>query len=56
MKTLKGKDMTAAKYRRGKSLLQICGWAEPEADTSGRVQSGHAPEPSVEKGREGNQV
>lgn len=58
MKTLKGKVMTAARYRRGESLLQICGWAEPEADTSGRVQSGHAPEPSAEnKGwGEGNQV
>jgi hypothetical protein len=43
--------MTAPRFGRGESLLQICGRAELEAGICGRAQSSHDPEPC---GGEGN--
>lgn len=37
--------MTAYRYGRGENLLTVCGKAQPEAGTSGRVQRGLVPEP-----------
>lgn len=41
----KGKDMAAPRYGGIESLLQIKEKAKPEAGTSGRIHSGHDPEP-----------
>lgn len=45
-----GKDM-ASRYGGGESLLKRCGRAWPGANTFGRPQSGHDPEPHGERGR-----
>lgn len=42
--------MAALGYGGGKALLQILVRAQPEADTSGRHQSGHDPQPREDMG------
>lgn len=41
--------MTIPRYGMGESLLQIKERAQPEAETSERVQSSHDPEPCEER-------
>lgn len=47
--------MTVPRYGGRESLLQIKGRIDGDG-TSGRMESGHDPEPSEDRGREGNPV
>lgn len=38
----KGNEMSASRCGRGGSILKICGRADPEEGTSGRVHHGYA--------------